>query len=293
MARQLLVPLVIAAIGYCAVSASCTAQAPDQSPSVVKQIDHILIESSEARELFTLLSDTLQFPVVWPLSDYGSFASGGVALGNVNLEILKAADSTVKSRFVGFALEPKPLRTVLTELKARRIPHGLPSPFRSRQPNGSMTTLWTTVGLPDISSDGVNVFFCEYGHNVLAQRRRLDEQLKSRDGGPLSAHSVREVVVGIRDVKRIQVHWQTLLNPLEVSSQRVWSVGTGPAIRLIQADKDEIRGLVVNVTSMQQARRFLKAHGLLDSEQSATITLAGSQLKGLNITLVEQRSKGS
>ena len=86
----------MAAIGFCAMSAVCAAQAPIQTPNIVKQVDHILIASSEAKELFTLLSDTFQFPVVWPMSDYGGFASGGVAVGNVNLEVLRASESADK-----------------------------------------------------------------------------------------------------------------------------------------------------------------------------------------------------
>ena len=291
MSRQRSAPLVMTAVGFCAVSAVCAAQTPSQTPNVVKQIDHILIASSEAKELFTLLSDTLQFPVVWPLSDYGSFASGGVALGNVNLEIIKDSEpaaGTVKSRWTGFALEPEPLQTSLPELEVRRIPHGTPAPFRSRQPNGSTTTRWTTVGLPDVSSDAVEVFFCEYGNDVPARRRRLLEQLQSRNGGPLSVHSIREIVVGAKDVKRSQEQWQKLLNPLQASSEGVWPVGAGPAIRLIQADKDRIQGLVVNVKSLPQARRFLKEHDLLGTEQPTSLTMAGPQLQGLNITLVEQ-----
>jgi hypothetical protein len=85
----------------------------------------------------------------------------------------------------------------------------------------------------------------------------------------------------------MQERWQKLLDPLQASSQGVWSVGAGPAIRVIQADKDGIRGLVVNVKSLQQARRFLKEHGLLGTEQPAALTVAGSQLLGLNISLVE------
>jgi len=285
----------MAAVGFCAMSAVFAAQAPRQQPNIVRQIDHILIASSEAKELFLLLSDTFQFPVVWPMSDYGSFASGGVAVGNVNLEVVKASESAagaVRSRFVGFALEPEPLRTSLPELEARGIPHGAPTPFRSRQPNGSITTRWTTVGLPGVSGDTVEVFLCEYEHDVPARRRRLLEQLRSRDGGPLSVHAIREIIYGAADVKRMQEHWQELLNPLQASSQGVWPVGAGPAIRVVQADKDEIRGLVVNVKSLQQARRFLKEHGLLGTEQPSALTVAGSQLQGLNVTLVEEPPGG-
>ena len=44
--------------------------------------------SSGSRALFPLLSGTFQFPVAWPISDYGGFATGGIAVGNVNLEII-------------------------------------------------------------------------------------------------------------------------------------------------------------------------------------------------------------
>lgn len=126
----------MAAVGFCAVPIACTPpESPRQTTNIVRQIDHILIASSEAKELFSLLSDTFQFPVAWPMSDYGSFASGGVAVGNVNLEIIKdseAAAVAVKSRWTGFALEPEPLRISLAELDARDIRHGKPAPFRSR-----------------------------------------------------------------------------------------------------------------------------------------------------------------
>ncbi len=45
----------------------------------------------------------------------------------------------------------------------------------------------------------------------------------------------------------MQERWQHLLNPLQPSSPEVWSVGAGPRIRVIQADEDGIRGLLVNV----------------------------------------------
>jgi hypothetical protein len=293
MPGERLVTLAMAAVGFC--TAACTAQTPSQTTNIVRQIDHILIVSSEAKELFSLLSDTFQLPVAWPMSDYGSFASGGVAVGNVNLEIIEDSEpaaGTVKSRWTGFALEPEPLRISLAELDARGIRHGAPAPFRSKRPDGSFTLRWTTVGLPDVSSDAVEVFFCQLEDDLTARRRRSLEQLRSRDGGPLSVRSIREIVYGARDVKRMQEHWQKLLNPLQPSSQGVWPVGTGPAIRLIQADNDGIHGVVVNVKSLEEARRFLKKRGLLSTERPAAITMAGSQLQGLNVTLVEQPSEG-
>ena len=282
-----LLKLFMAALVSGAMPIACTPQAPRPTTNIVRQIDHILIASSEASELFALLSDTLQFPVAWPITDYGGFVSGGVAVGNVNLEIIKdpePAAGTAKSRWTGLALEPEPLRISLAELDARAIRHGTPAPFRS----GLFTTRWTTVSLPEVSSDTAQVFLCQFEDDLPARRRRLLEQLRSRDGGPLSVHSIREIVFGARDVKRMRAHWQKLLNPLQASPQGVWPVGAGPAIRVVQADKDEIRGLIVNVKSLVQARRFLKENNLLGAELPTELTVAGPHLQGLSITLVER-----
>ena len=73
----------MAMVGFCAMVVTCAAESPRQTIPIVRQIDHMLIVSSEAEELFSLLSDTFQLPVAWPMSDYGGFASGGVAVGGV------------------------------------------------------------------------------------------------------------------------------------------------------------------------------------------------------------------
>lgn len=279
--------LVVIALGFFVMSAACAPQSQSHTTNIVRQVDHILIASSHAKELFSLLSDTFQFPVAWPMSHYGNFASGGVAVGNVNLEIIKdseVAAGSAKSRWTGIALEPEPLRISVAELDARGILHGTPVPFRS----GFSTTRWTTVSLPDVSSDNAQFFLCHYEDDLPSRRRRLLEQLRSRNGGPLSVNSIREIVLGARDVKQKQAHWQKLLNPIQESSQVAWSVGDGPAIRLIQADKDGIRGLVVSVKSLDRARNFLKEQGLLGAEQPGNLTVVGSLLQGLNITLVEE-----
>lgn len=288
MFGQRLVAFAMAA-GFCAMSTVCVAQIPS-STAIVRQVDHILIATSEAKELFSLLSVAFQLPVAWPMSDYGSFTSGGVAVGNVNVEIVNSSEPVtgiVKSRWTGFALEPEPLRIGLAQLDARGIRHGTPAPYTSIQPDGSLKTRWTTVALPNVSSNAVEVFLCQFEDDSATRRRRLLEQLRARDGGPLSIHSVREIVYGARDVKRMRAEWQKLLNPLRASSDGVWSVGNGPAIRVIQADNDEIRGLVVSVKSLAPARRFLKKQGLLGSERPGSLTLAGSMLQDLNVTLVE------
>lgn len=182
---------------------SCMAQSPASHEPVVKQIDHILIVSPSAKELFALLSKTFQLPVAWPMTDYGAFTCGGVSLGNVNLEIIleQTPDESRDARWSGFALEPLPLQKSLAELDARGIRHGVPAPFREFQSDGSLKTLWTTVGLPEVSYDSTQIFLCEYDDGITMRRQRLAEELRSRNGGPLSIRAAKQIVYGTRDVK--------------------------------------------------------------------------------------------
>jgi hypothetical protein len=288
--HQPLAFLVFGALSLAGLIA-CKPKPPATSSNIVRQIDHILIASSDPNALFTLLTDTLQLPVAWPMTDYGAFASGGVAMGNANLEIIKETELTagnLKSRWTGFALEPEPLRKSIAEMDARGIRHGTPSPFRSNL----FKTRWTTVGLPDLSEGGSQVFLCEYTEDASTRRKLLLEQLQERDGGPLKVIAIKEMVLGARDVKRMEGHWRKLLDQGNASSRSAWALAAGPAILLTQADKDGIIGLVVHVESLQEARRYLKEHDLLGAEQPAAIKIAGSQLKDLNITLIEQPSGG-
>jgi hypothetical protein len=295
MSGHFLTRVAVAVIGFAVFTSQCVAQEAAEALCVIRQIDHVRIASNEAKELFELLSVALRLPVVWPMSDYGGFASGGVAVGNVNLEVVDVdaeAGDAAKSRWTGFALEPAPLETSLRELDARGIPHGAAAPFRKWELGKFPTTLWTTVSLPTVSSDACEIFFCEYAEDVAARRQRLLKELESRDGGPLGIRSVREIVLGARDVARARAAWQQLLDPTEAIEAGAWPVGGGPAIRVVQADKDGIQGLVIEVKSLAAARLFLKSIELVGSDGPGGITLGGSQLEGLNVTLVEPAADG-
>jgi hypothetical protein len=301
MSGHFLTRVAVAVIGFAVFTSQCVAQEAAEALCVVRQIDHVRIASNEAKELFELLSVTLRLPVVWPMADYGGFASGGVAVGNVNLEIVKdslaagdtaAAGHAAKSRWTGFALEPAPLETCLRELDARGIPHGAAAPFRKWELGKLPTTLWKTVGLPTVSSDACEIFFCEYAEDVAVRRQRQLKELQSRDGGPLAIRSVREIVLGARDVTRARAAWQKLLDPIEATAVGVWPVGGGPAIRVVQADRDGIQGLLIEVKSLAAARVFLKSVDLVGGDGPAEVTLGGSQLAGLHVTLVEPAREG-
>lgn len=274
----------LAAVLFTAMA--CTSEPATPPGPVVRQVDHVLVASGEARELFTLLSEGLGFPVAWPMESYGSFSSGGIALGDVNLELLEDSETRARNegpRWTGCAFEPVGLSAALAELDARGIRHGEPAPFRSSW----ITTLWTTVSLPEVSSETSQVFLCEYDGPASARRAELLRQLQSRDGGPLGVESVAELVVGARELAVAQARWRTLLLPHEPDADGRWQLDAGPAIRLVQAEHEGIVALVLRVKSLERARAALAARDLLGASSPTQLTLAGP-LRELGVTLVER-----
>lgn len=260
------------------------------SPRIVRQVDHVLVVSRDAATLFAVLTDTFQLPVAWPFSGHGNFSSGGVSLGNVNLEVLQETDPSAKGstpRWTGFALEPEPLDDSVRELDARGIRHGVPVPFR----DGFFRLRWTTVGLPDVSGNRVSVFLCRYEGHTASRRLQLQDQLQSRGGGPLSILGVRELTQGARDGKALRDGWQKLLSPVAAASEGFWNLGTGPGIRVVPADQDGMLGWVVEVRSERQARQFLELKGMADADSSGALRLGGPMFQGLKITLVERADR--
>ena len=90
--------LVLGVLSFASLT-SCKPEPAVRSSNIVHQIDHILIASSDPNALFSLLTGTLQLPVAWPMTDYGAFASGGVGVGNTNLEIIKETDLAAGNLF--------------------------------------------------------------------------------------------------------------------------------------------------------------------------------------------------
>jgi len=64
------------------------------------RVEHFFVVSDQAQSLFTYFKDEFRLPEVWPFFEHGTFASGGLSLGNAVLE------------FVSFPKEDnKPLKT--------------------------------------------------------------------------------------------------------------------------------------------------------------------------------------
>ena len=259
-----------------------------QSPGkpLVRQIDHIMMSSDEPEQLFRLFSEKLGLPVVWAFQSYGTFSSGGVGCGNVNIELIHLDGRG--SGIIGFAMEPDSVSELVTGLDARGLKHSSAEPFTRKDSAGNDRLLWTNVDMTNLAPAPVSmVFFCKYNLDVDAGRTRLQRELQNRGGGPLGIESATELVMGVRDIAAAQRDWRLLLGPATAGQQYVWHIGSGPAIRLIAAQRDQLELLRIKVKSLERARAFLKAEGLLGDDIGREITLNRSRVAGIDIRLLE------
>jgi hypothetical protein len=61
-------------------------------PPIVRGIDHVFVVLDDVVGAHRTLAEELGLPVAWPVGDYGTLVSGGIGLGNANLELLRASD---------------------------------------------------------------------------------------------------------------------------------------------------------------------------------------------------------
>ncbi len=248
----------------------------------IRQIDHIVIDSDTPEALFHLFSEKLELPLGFPYKSYGAFSSGGVGFGNVILEFIHAQG--LHPGLAGVAFEPATIEEASSTLDARGVKHDPAKPVYQPDPSGGQRLGWTTMEL-GLAADGF--FLCKYNVSVEPRRARIRAELDARNGGPLGVDSVSEVVVGVRDLAAAEDQFRRLLGPPRQGETSVWTVGAGPAIRLVTDGQDHLKEVRVKVHSLQRARAYLKEQGLLGADSGNELTLNGARLGETNIVLLQ------
>lgn len=297
MTQRMTMSLLAASLLLAATHFNLSAQ---RTALPIRRIDHIMIRADDPAKIFGFFTEVLRLPVAWPMmSPREGVITGGVGFGNVNVEAIRFPGQKSQSgndQLLGFAFEPSPLPECLAELDRRGIKYGEPRPLIATGPDGSRTTLWTNVTLPQFS-DGeavdatMHVFLSEYSPtytNVDERRERLRRQLAESGGGPLGVEAVKEVVIGVTNMRVARGLWQKLLDPTPVSGASTWQVSNGPAIRLVPAKEATAQGLVITVQSLPRAKTFLRDRGLLGTHSEKGATIDPSKIQGLNIRIVEK-----
>jgi hypothetical protein len=151
----------------------------------VRRIDHLLIYSNDPPALFSVFADTFGLPVAWPMRDCGSFMSGGVSVGNLDLEFLQLADQPGDTRLFGIAFEPGDLAETLRDLDQLDLCYAPLAPFEGTLPSGERGILWTNVDLERFLSNSM-IFLCARAPYAQERHTRLVGELQSRSGGVLT-----------------------------------------------------------------------------------------------------------
>ena len=248
----------------------------------IHQVDHIVIDSDTPEALFHLFSEQLKLPLGFPFKSYGTFSSGGVGFGNVILEFIHAQG--LHPGLAGVAFEPATIEEASSTLDALGVKHDSAKPVFQPDSSGGKRLGWTTMDL-DLASDGF--FLCKYSVSVEPRRARIRAELDARNGGPLGVDSVSEVVVGVRDLAAARSQFRSLLGPPRQGETSLWTVGPGPAIRLVTDKLDHLKEVRVKVHSLEKARAYLREQGLLGLDSDSELTFNKARVGETNIVLLQ------
>lgn len=230
----------------------------------MQRIDHIYLETNDPRTLFNILVEELRLPVAWPIQDYGSFVSGGVSLGNLNLEVARFTGQTNASNKVnirGIALAPHSLQAMMNDLRERDVTHDEPIPFEIPQGEGAQQLLWTNVDFPTVLSGLAHVFACAYAFDMSGMNTQNQTQLQSDHGGELGIIKASSLLITI-DAAQLEAQrtaWSALLGE-EPSADLTWGFKDGPMLHLEPGETNV--QLKLSVSNPDHAIRKLKELGL-------------------------------
>lgn len=254
--------------------------------TLVQRIDHVVVPLADAERAYTYLTETLGLPGAWPYAPYPGFASGGVVVGNANLEVLQsntampAMTHRHPSRVQGIAFEPAAIDDrFLSELDRRLISHSAPIQV------GDQSTGWTTVFVDGFVDEQTSVFFCQYHHPAARDHRGRAGDHRARRGGVLGVEATEEVVVGSSDPNAAIQLWQRLLAPCMQDEPGTWRLDAGPRLRIVPAEMNGVVRLIWRVTSFEHAERALARIDARGPESALGLSLSTPPLEGLEVIL--------
>ena len=190
---------------------------PDEA-SLAYKIDHVGVCMPGAEEAFRFCHERLALPVAWPFAHYGAARTGGIGLGNLNLEFLDpglpflAPHQPAGIGLVAFQPAPRTVDDLTAALAHRGVPH------QSPVTTGSLVSGFTNVYLGPF---GIDLgFFCSYHYPGAHDNAVRAARLSAAGGGALALRSVTEIRAAL-DIDACTVI-------LGASRGGCWSFRTGP-----------------------------------------------------------------
>jgi hypothetical protein len=292
---------------------------------VVKCVDHLTVLASPAEPLFAALTGELLLPVAWALNTNPFYTSGGVHLGNLNLEIRQTRTTPHPAHLYGIAFESAAFEESLPALEKRGIPHTPPHPFTLFDDQGWQMTAWRSVYLGGLLGSTLlsRIFFAAsqrisedawerlslptranrrfirplifdriFSHGVVSTvaYNPAWKAYNIRQGavyGGLELERVCELVIGVKNLEDARRRWANLLPAWPELSAGMWQSPEGLNLRLVEAPQDGFRGMVWQVKSLNRAAQFLHKRGLLGHEKEKHISIDPGRMAGLDVQLVQ------
>lgn len=248
---------------------------------VVRAVDHVVVRTSTLPTLWALFTEVLGLPVAWPVATYPGFTTGGIHLGNLNLELLDLGDEAATDLY-GLVLEPDSLPGVMAELRRRGAEPSEPRDQCGEQ-EGRPVRLWTNVDLQAFCGSSQLVYLCDYAPWIKGLLHRVGT------AGPLGRvglRGVEEVVLESADPADLQARWQRLLAPARFEADGRCPLGLGPALRIRRGPETRIGELVLRVASLDVARHALDALGLRGLEGPEGLHFDAARSEGLPLRLL-------
>jgi hypothetical protein len=281
-----ILPVALALTALAANLVAGCGSPPAAAQPVVKKVDHVTISCSDPEGLFKTLTETLGLPAAWALSSYGGFTTGGVNAGDVNIETIRfnSMPPAMPTFVYGIVFQSYPLSDVMNEFQQRGADPGDPED-QMRDVNGKQVKVWTNVTLNALCTDSYIVYLCEYSPEMAAA---LASHTTSGPLGEIGVLGVKEIIVGSTDCQQLRQQWSNIFAPAPMSSDGSISFDSGPAVRISPRAENSIVALVLEVSSLKQARTFLRTNGLLGDDSGTEISIDPTKVQGLDIRLIEK-----
>jgi len=242
---------------------SCIDNNTGDDKKLVSKIDHILIEPDDSFAFFNFLSKDLDLPIVWDYQDYGSFVTGGVFCGNVNIESLSYDKLDAESTISGIAFDPY-LSTgdTIIEMDKCLISHSEPL-------NASYGKVTAIENLLPKSY----IFFCEYlnAEEVESKRKIKQKELEERNGGTLGIEYVIDVTIYV-DSEALINEWKKLIHLDENFTNDYTYNESSPNIHFIKSDRNSIYSIKFKVKSIKDVNNYLVQNNMFGSEAGGIIS---------------------
>jgi len=215
-------------------------------PPIIR-VDHVIVAMpsvEETKRLHRIFTATLGLPTAWPVQDYGSFASGGVHLGNLNLELMvspKAEPHTI----VGLAFEPRDTGKAYEELRKRGLKVVEEASFLGPGSDGVKTELWRNAALPQLKNENVEMFLCKYDSKWIAPyAAHWQGAMAESRGGVAGVIGVSEIEIMLPQPQR---RWlASLIEPENTAAFH-------PRLKIVDGRTFQVLSLVVKCRAPEKA----------------------------------------